>query len=181
MKLQNEAMVGLIALFNATNLLLMGDLTYVWLRTKGLSPQLRTLLTFALVAQIEEGQEGTMDSEDLDDVANLELRGMMKGVYESLRSWKEFQMPKLTKKDKRTKWFFFMKNEDILEALMVEETAAQMSKQGRDVEMADAKQASDGIKRKNEDGIKREDSGEGSSPWKFKKTDNGGPEVIELD
>lgn len=196
-KLQNEAMTLLIALFNAMDLLTIGDLKYVWPRTKGLSLELRTLLIFALVAQIEEGQEGTMGTEHLDDIANLGLRGMMRGVYESLRSWKEFQMPKITKKDKRTKWFFFMKNEDILEALMVDEAVAQYGKkkedvsiaqQQKDAEMEDVGQRGDGgkqeqhgVKRQHDFAIKRENKENDGSPWKFSRSESGGPEVIELD
>lgn len=117
-ELQNQTMLALITLLDMPHLLTKEDIRYIWERTTG--KPLRLLAVFIIVVQIEEDNgEDTKSVRDYEDLADL--AGLSSELYDALRMWLTFEMPKRTKKDKRTKWTMFTHNAGVQNLLLVKE------------------------------------------------------------
>ena len=86
-KLQNETMAALIAIFDSAQPLTKPDINYIWERTDD-KAELRSLAVFVLVTRVEEGN---LDAKRLDQFGQLE--GFTSRVYDALKRWENFVRP----------------------------------------------------------------------------------------
>ena len=115
-KLQNEAMRELLALLERLQLLNEEDFQVAWRQSPETVQELKWLVVYALVAQVEEGGRNIGRFERL-----VGFQGFFPMMYEAKGLWDCCETPKTPKKGKaRSKWSVFCKTEDVQEALMVE-------------------------------------------------------------
>lgn len=122
-KLQNDTMKALLNLFTANpNLLHQNDFGALWTHASdtAVAVELKQALVYTLVAQLEEGKGGVKGS-ITDFVIMAGLDGFFPMVYEALKFWGEFEMPKKKVKGQR-KWQLVVQDEEVREKFFVDES-----------------------------------------------------------